>query len=72
MTTDALARLFSQRSSLEDGEPETDEDEDEESVKGVISPEHGVAGGFGSDFLSSLPFGVSGILGSHTHFEGTA
>ena len=72
MTIDVLAMLFSVISSLEDWEPETEVDEDVESVRGVISPEHGAAGNVFSIFLSILPFGVSGILGTHTHFEGIA
>lgn len=72
MVVDALARSFSLIYSLEDWEPETDGDEFVESVRGVISPEHGAAGNVFSIFLSIFPFGVSGISGNHTHFEGIA
>lgn len=72
MAFDALARLFSVILSLEGRELETDADEDAESVRGVILPEHGTAGNAFSIFLSILPFGVSGISGTHTHFEGIA
>ena len=72
MTIHALARLFSVISFLEDREPEAEIDEDVESVRGVISFEHGATGIFFSISLSILPFGVSEISGTHTHFEGIA
>ena len=70
MVIDGPARLFSEISSSEDWEPETNEDVRVESVRGGIIPKHGAAGDLRSNFLSILPFGLREILGSHTHFEG--